>query len=229
MKTIIFLLGVVAMATSCSIGYGPLQDHSEFVSARLADNKQTVVFSFHDYAYRPAAGWRAFPDGGIPHYVTDINLLGVYDLKTRKVRIVRRERNSEWQPGSGLFTIQDMKGTKALVGQGGQLRGPFRHGIKHLLLDFKSDKTDVLDLKSDLAQRGRDFGVIYLVDADGTLLFVTLSLEEAKDSGARRNKEIIPEIWIRTSGGDYLKVGASAHYECVRDGEVFFWVPSTRE
>ena len=180
MKHILLAISTLLLLTSCHLGYGPLQDQSKFVSARLADDKRTVLFSFHRFAYRAATGWRAFPDGGIPKYVTDINLLGTYDLQTRKIKILRREKNSQWQPGSGLFTIHSANGSKALISQGGQLRGPFKLGVKYVLLDFqRGDATDI-DLKSDLAQRGRDTGQIYLVDGDGTLVFVTLSLEEAK-------------------------------------------------
>jgi hypothetical protein len=44
------------------------------------------------------------------------------------------------------------------------------------MLDFKSSKAVTLDLKSDLKQRGRDTGYIYLVDTGGTLVFITLSI-----------------------------------------------------
>lgn len=229
MKRVIFFISILFLIASCAVGYGPLQDHSEFVSARLADDKHTVLFSFHHFAYRPATGWRAFPDGGIPKYVTDINLLGVYDLQSRKIRILRHEKNSVWQPGSGLFTILAMKGSKALISQGGQLRGPFRLGVRYLLLDFKQGKEVDLDLKADLAIHGRDSGQIYLVDTNGTLVFVTVSLAEAKDPGAYRNNALIPEIWLRTYGGDYVKVAASAHYQGTKNGEVIYWEPSTRD
>jgi len=228
MKRVIFFISILFLIASCTFGYGPLQDHSEFVSARLADDKRTVLFSFHHFAYRPATGWRAFPDGGIPNYVTDINLLGVYDLQSRKVRVLRHEKNTMWEPGSGLFTIQAIKGSKALVSQGGQLRGPFRLGVRYLLLDFKQSKAMALDLKADLAIYGRDTGQIYLVDTIGTLVFVTVSLGEAKDPCAYRNNALIPEIWVRTYGGNYVKVAASAHYQVTKNGEVIYWEPSTR-
>ncbi len=215
--------------TSCHLGYGPLQDRSKFVSARLADDQRTVLFSFHHFAYRAATGWRAFPDGGIPDYVTDISVLGTYDLQTRKLTVLRREKNSQWQPGSGVLTIHSMNGTKALISQGGQLRGPFAHGVKYVLLDFMRGDSSDLDLKSDVAARGRDTGQIYLVDGEGTLLFVTLSLEEAKDPRAYRSSKLVPEIWVRTPVGDFLKAAVSAHYECTRNGEVIYWEPSTRD
>ncbi|HEU0007086.1 MAG TPA: hypothetical protein VFS12_13965, partial [Terriglobia bacterium] len=119
MKRTLVAISTLILVTSCHLGYGPLQDRSKFVSARLADDERTVLFSFHRFAYRAATGWRAFPDGGIPDYATDINILGTYDLQTRKIKILRREKNSQWQPGSGLFTIQSTKGYKALISQGG--------------------------------------------------------------------------------------------------------------
>ena len=229
MKRTLVVISTLILLTSCHLGYGPLQDHSKFVSARLADDKRTVLFSFHRFAYRAATGWRAFPDGGIPDYATDISLLGTFDLQTRAINILRRERNSQWQPGSGVFTIQSTKGYKALISQGGQLRGSFESGVKYVLLDFKlGDSTDA-DLKSDLAARGRDSGQIYLVDGEGTLVFVTLSLEEAKNSSSNRRSKLIPEIWVRTTDGKFMKAGASAHYECTRNGEVIYWEPSTRD
>lgn len=228
MNRILPAISTLLLLISCHIGYGPLQDHSEFVSARLADDKHSILFSFHRFSYRPATGWRAFPDGGIPDYVTDVMLLGYYDLQTRKVRILRREKNSKWQPGSGLFSVHSTKGSKALISQGGQLRGPFKLGVKYVLLDFIQDNTTDLDLKSDLAKFGRDSGQIYLVDGDGTLVFVTLSLKEAKDSGSYRNNTLVPEIWVRTPSGDYVKAAVSAHYQCTRNGEVIYWEPSTR-
>jgi hypothetical protein len=229
MNRFLFVTSTLLLLTSCNFGYGPLQDHSEFVSARLAEDNHAVLFSFHRFAYRPATGWRAFPDGGIPDYVTDINLLGIYDLQSREIIVLRREKNSRWQPGSGLFTIHSTKGSKALITQGGQLRGPFKLGVKYVLLDFKQGNATDLDLKSDLAKFGRDSGQIYLADGDGTLVFVTLSLQEAKDSGVYRNGGLVPEIWVRTPSGDYMKAAVSAHYQCTRNGEVIYWEPSTRD
>jgi len=229
MKRRLVAIGTLFIMASCHWGYGPLRDYSEFVSARLADDGRTGLFSFHRFAYRPASGWRAFPDGGIPKYVTDTNLLGTYDLQTRKIRILRREKNSQWQPGSGLFTIHAMNGDKALISQGGQLRGPFKLGVKYVLIDIKSGDATDLDLKADLAARERDSGEIYLADTDGTLVFVTLSLEEAKNSGAYRDRSLVPEIWVRTPNGDYVKAAVSAHYQVTRNGEVIYWEPSTRD
>jgi hypothetical protein len=53
-------------------------------------------------------------------------------------------------------------------------------------------------------------------------------VEEAKDSGAHRNSRLVPEIWVRTPGGDYVKAAVSAHYQSTRNGEVIYWELSTR-
>ncbi|MGA7827935.1 MAG: hypothetical protein WCA04_09760 [Geobacteraceae bacterium] len=222
-------IGMLLFLTSCSWGYGPLQDYSQFVSAKLLDDGQSILFTYHRYTYRPATGWRAFPDGGIPRYQEDRNLIGVYDLADKNVRILRREDNSDWQPGSGLYTIQAVKGSKALLAQGGQLRGSFRLGSRYLLLDVVKGSAASLDLKGDLARLGRDCGEIYLVDRDGMLLFVTQPLPAQGDSPPRRKDIDASEIWVRTSGGDYLKVAAASLYETVRNDEVFYWMRNTRQ
>ena len=227
-KRVCLGLSGLLLLSSCVPGYGPLEDHSEFVSAQQTEDGR-ALFSFHRFAYRSATAWRAFPDGGIPRYEVDENLLGLYDLQTRKVKLLRREKNSAWQPGSGLFSIHSLKGNKALISQGGQLRGPFKLGIKYLLVDLQLGKISDLDLKSDLSRRGRVTGQIYLADTDGTLIFITLSLDEAKDPSAYRDRALVPEIWVRTPAGDYWKVVASAHYQELLKGEVIYWEQSTRE
>jgi len=229
MKQAIFSVWILVLLTSCGSGYGPLRDYSSFVSARLLDDKRSVLFTYHHFTYRPAAGWRAFPDGGIPRYVRDTSLIGVYDLSSRKVNILRREDNTDWQPGSGLYYIHAVNGDKALIAQGGQLRGPFKQGLNYLLLDLSLGSATPLDLKGDLARLGRDSGVIYLVDPDGTLLFITLPPAAVEDARADRKNNEDKEIWLRTAAGDYLKVAASSHYETVRNGEVIYWLPDTRQ
>ena len=138
-----------------------------------------------------------------------VSAAGVYDRERKKTTILHRENNRDWQPGSGLFTIHAVKGTKALLAQGGQLRGDFKLGLKYLLLDVAGGGSIHLDLKGDLARFGRDCGEIYLVDRDGTLLFVTQPLSADGDSRPRRKDIDASEIWVRTAGGDYQQVALS--------------------
>ncbi|HTL17918.1 MAG TPA: hypothetical protein VL793_11820 [Patescibacteria group bacterium] len=222
------LVQTLFLAAFGFFGYGPVQDHSEFISTRLADDGRTVVFTLHQFAYQSATGWRAFPDGGVPRYVKDVNLAGTYDLQTHRVRTLRRQKNSQWQPGDGLFTIHAINGTKALLVQGGQLRGTFKLDTKYVLVDIQSGKCAELDLRSDLGKHGREPGEIYLVDSTGTLVFVTRALQQPKIGSAVDRSVEVPEIWVRMPGGAYLKAANSAHYERTLNGEVIYWEPSTR-
>jgi hypothetical protein len=218
----------VLLATFAWLGYGPAQDHSELVSAGLANDDRTVLFTAHQFVYQPAAGWRAFPDGGIPHYLKDINIIGAYDITTGKSRTLHREQNTRWQPGSGTMTIHALNGTKALISQGGQLRRSFDTAIYYFLVDVQSGKSSELDLKSELARKGRQPGVIYLVDDNGTLVFLTSPLQRTQGSVTSQDDPSVPEIWVRTPTGQLLKAANSAHYECTKNGEVIYWDPATR-
>lgn len=71
--------------------------------------------------------------------------------------------------------------------------------------------------------------MIYLVDPDGTILFITRPLAAAHEAGTSRNDSEDKEIWLRMADGDYVKVAATPHYEMVNNGEVIYWVPSTRQ
>jgi hypothetical protein len=210
------------------LGYGPARDHSEFLSAGFVNDGTTVLFTSHELVYQPATGWRAFPDGGIPRYLKDVNVIGAYEMRSGKSRTLYRQRNTRWQPGSGGFTIQAVNGNKALIGHGGQSRGTFASAIYYLLVDIPSGKCLDLDLKAELAKKGREPGVIYLVDENGTLVFVTAPLQPPEVRTASRDTAPIPEIWVRTPNGQLLKAAVSAHYECTKNGELIYWDPATR-
>lgn len=229
MRCIPTLLFLLTLLTACNAGYGPLEDHSEFTGAKLAGDGETVVFAFHRFLYRPATGLRAFPDGGIPKYETDINFLGLYNRGTQKLDILRREENRDWQPGQGNFAIQDINGPMALVTQGGQLRGPFTLDHRHILVDWRNRTLTDFDLEEDLARHDRDAYVVRLAAPDGTLVLTTSSVEEGETPNIHRRPGFEPELWVRTPGGEYLKVADSKHFEEVANGEVIYWDPETRD
>ncbi len=229
MKRGLLLSLFLLSAAACNAGYGPLQDYSQFKSAMLAGDGDTIVFSYHRFKYRPASGFRAFPDGGIPKYETDINFLGFYNRKTQKIDVLRREENRDWQPGQGNYAIQATNGDFALVAQGGQVRGPFAHDLKHILVDSTHRTLTDLDIGTELARYGRATGAIYLAASDGTLVFITPSLQQARTANVRHESGFVPEIWVRTPRGEYLKVAACNHYERVEQGDVIYWMPDTRE
>ncbi len=229
MKSFLFPLGLVLLLAAFDAGYGLLEDHSEFVSAKLTPDGHTVVFTAHLHTYRPATGWRAFPDGGLPDYVSDVHVIGMFDRKAGKFQILRREKNTDWQHGSGKCVVIAANDGKALISQGGQLHGSLGYGLKFWLVDLTAPRVDELNLVAQLAKRGRDSGQIHLVDGDGTLVFVTVSLTQAKQASAYRDNSIIPEVWVRTPAGEYLQAATTAHYQTTSNGEVFYWEPIARK
>jgi len=204
--------------------HGPAQDHSRFESAVLLRD-HTVLFSFKHLVYRPAEGIAAFPDGGIPKYVTDEDLLGTYHIPSGALRILRREPNRRWTDGQGRYGIQRSRGSVALVTQGGQLRRDLsKSAFEDWLVDIDTGVFQTIDYRTALAERKLDSTGMYLVDARGTLLFVTKPLEIA---GERRD-EGNAALLIRTPAGEYLQVARTSHYEGMEGDDLVYWIPETR-
>jgi hypothetical protein len=222
------LLVLTALTVAAGCSYGPPVDRSRFVAAHLLPG-QRVLFTYHKFIYRPATGFAAFPDGGIPKYVTDVSYVGTYEIAGGRHRILRKEKNTIWEPGQGTFFIVAVKGSMALLSEGGQLRGKSAYGVRRWLCDTASGDMSEIDLAGELARRNRDVGEIYLVDDKGTLLFINDRLDDARKG--RRNPradDARPEIWVRTAGGTFLKVAESWHYEGFEDGRVVYWMPDDR-
>lgn len=224
------MAGLVA-TSGCSC-YGPKVDRSRFVTAHLLPDQQ-VLFTYQTLVYRPAQGIAAFPDGGIPKYVRDLSYIGVYDIRSGKHRILKKERNTTFEPGQGPFHIGPTKGAMALVSQGGQVRGQLRGHIefatRHWLCNAASGDVRQIDIKGEFTRRGRDVGEIYLVDDLGTLVFINNPLEQAKQGNYKpRTDNAQPEIWVRTPQGAFLKVVETSHYEEFKDGNVIYWLPDNR-
>ena len=175
-----------------------------------------------------ASGINAFPDGGTAKYIKDINIFGVYDIKQNKHRVIIAQKNTDFCNGSGQFYIHDMKGETILLSQGGQKRSTYDQLYRNYLVNIKDGKVTELDLKGDFAKLGRACGIIYLVDDSGTIVSINTSISEANASSAEK-ANIIPEIWARTPDGKYICTAKSSHYECVIEGEVYYWDPSTRK
>ena len=204
--------------------YGPPQDHSRFESAALMADR-TVLFSFSHYVYRPAEGITAFPDGGIPRYLKDENVLATYQIASGDVRVLRRERNKHWTDGQGRFGIQRSQGSVALVTQGGQLRGDLsKNEFRHWLVDVSTGASQPVEWQNALAERGRATTQMHLVDGRGTLLFETVPL----GADARKSREEDAWLWIRTPGGAFVQVAQTSHYERMAGDDLVYWTPRTR-
>lgn len=204
--------------------HGPAQDHSRFESAVLMQDR-TVLFSFKRLVYRPAEGLAAFPDGGVPKYVADEDVLATYHIPSGALRILRRERNRRWTDGQGQYGIQRAKGAVALVSQGGQLRRDLaKNAYEDWLVDIATGSFQPVDYRTALVEHRLKMTEMYLVDARGTLLFVTVPLA----SPSRKGDETDVWLWIRTPGGDYVQVARTSHYERMEGDDLVYWIPETR-
>lgn len=188
--------------------------------------EHTVLFSFKHLVYRPAEGIAAFPDGGVPKYVRDEDLLGTYHIPSGALRILRREPNRRWSDGQGRYGIQRSRGNVALVSRGGQLRRDLsRSEVEDWLVDIDTGVFQPVDYRAALAERGLASAGMYLVDTRGTLLFVASPLENA----GRGRDERDASLWIRTPAGEYLQVARTSHYEGMEGDELVYWIPETRQ
>lgn len=215
-KNIIFSL-LLLIPSGCALGYGPPVDNSRFVSAKLTGEGTAVVFTAQKLVYRPATGWRAFPDGGIPDYVEDEDIIGITGLDGRKVSVMKKERNKEWQDGQGQFFISHANGQKAVISQSGQGRKDYLTHSRFFMLDISASALTPFMLREDFESRGRDVGYFYMLDEDGTLLFVN------RPAGSSSKEKAEEELWLRYPAGEYLKVASGSDYYGLDGRHLIYW------
>lgn len=223
MRTGLLILILAIAVSGCGrVGYGPQQDHSEFLSSATTPDGRLGVFSHHRYVYRPAAGWRAFPDGGIPYYVRDENLLGILDMQTGKVRVVLREDNERYTDGQGGFFISHISDGKAVVSGGGQLRKDLSVSSYYTrMLDLATCELSPLPLREELESHGRGLAYFYMVDDEGTLVFITGPYGTDSDYVGKESN--VKEVWVRHPDGEYELAAEVIHYYPTRDGLVHYF------
>jgi hypothetical protein len=214
------LLAIAAAALSLAacwaIQYGPERDNSRFVSVRR-NAAGVVLYTAQDLVYRPAAGMNAYPDGGIPLYLTDRNVIGRIDPVTGRADAVYAKKNTEWQNGQGQLNIHDFNGNIAVVVESGQRRDDYLTDVHYYLLDLSHRRLTPLPLKRDFQARGRDVGYFYLLDARGTLLFVTPPLTSRKVDTPTN------ELWLRKASGEYVLLARGADYYGQSAGGLVYW------
>jgi hypothetical protein len=172
--------------------------------------------------YRPATGVRAFPDGGIPRYVEDYNLIGLVEPDHLKPRILHRVENSEWQHGQGQLNVHSFLGGVAVVSESGQRRDTYLTEVRYHVLETASGRVAELPLKKELQAKGRGVGYFYLLDGAGTLLFVT------PPAGAAKVETPTNEMWLRTRSGAYLLVAKGVDLYKRSPVELVYWEMAAR-
>lgn len=217
MKRLIILI-LSFIATGCSMaGYGPAVDYSRFVSVKLAGEGTAAVFTAQKLVYRPATGWRAFPDGGIPRYIEDEGIIGIYHLDSRTVRTIADEENKDWQDGQGQFFVSHANSKRAVITQSGQGRKDYLTQVRYFMLDIETARLTPMNIKEDFKDRGREVGYFYLLDDRSTLLFINQPLGSTTKEGAS------DDLWLRYPDGEYLKVASGADYNGFTGRELIYW------
>ena len=186
----------------------------------MTDDGQRIICTWNRLVYRSPQGWRAFPDGGVPLYQVDEQIIGLYDLSTPTMRVLHRETNKEWVPGQGSFAVRQVCGARVFITQGGQDRDTrhYRSRLKEYWLDVQTGVLTPLPLAEEVTARGFAAGYWLLLAPDGTLLYVAQSAD--RNAGE--------ELWLRTPTGGYHRLATGSYYGCA-DGEVHYWNAGNRQ
>jgi len=205
----------------CDSGWGPPRDVSRFGNAVVADGGKTGVFTYKYRIYRPAAGWRAFPDGGPSRDVVNENGIAAYDFATGGTQVLWRQNvmESRWLPAASC-SVADAAGKTVLAICSGQRRSDYRHDNERFWVDLDSGETAALPLEEELAARGWEKGSLYLVDEDRTLVLMRPFPEHPQGN---RALEPVRELLVRRPSGDYLRVGDAVYYYGCRNREIHYW------
>ncbi|HVG35669.1 MAG TPA: hypothetical protein VM911_21640 [Pyrinomonadaceae bacterium] len=211
----IYLLAITAIfaLTGCEL---PKEDN-RFTSARLAPDGKRGVFVFKRELYYPAK-MGLLGSGQEARYLVNLSIIGVYDMASGKVRVLhRRDNGNVYIHENADFHVREIQGSKALMTDDDR---------KHYWLDLESGELTALPLAEELAARGREPGVLYLVDEKGTLISVNKPLPGQPKTSSTE------EIWLRRASGEYERISevrpmADGYYGFKED-EVHFYSAAER-
>jgi len=211
----IYLLAITAIfaLTGCEL---PKEDN-RFISARLAPDGKRGLFVFKRELYYPAK-MGLLGTGQEARYLVNLSIIGVYDMASGKVRVLhRRDNGNRYIHENADFHVREIQGSRALMTDDDR---------KHYWLDLDSGELTVLPRTEEMAARGREPGVIYLVDEKGTLISVNKPLlSQSKTSAAE-------EIWLRRPSGEYERISEvrpmTDGYYGFKDNEVHFYSAAER-
>lgn len=209
-----FLTFTVLVLTACNMGWGPPRDLSGFESAALIDDGKAAVFSYQRVAYRPATGWRAFPDGGPAKYIKDTRYAGVWEPESGKVRILAKFQNKgkKLLPGTWDMHVDKAMGQKVIIRRSGQKKADYMFETHTYWLDLKNGELSPLPIDEVLASMGQDLDYYYLVDDRGTLVLVSHEIGKKPDASVRIEKSDLQGksliLTRRTHDGSYEEAAA---------------------
>jgi hypothetical protein len=203
----------------CQLGctYAEPVDHSAIESAVLVPGGGTIALAFQNIRYRPATGIAAFPDGGIPRYLRDHEVIAVQSLDGGGPPILQRLENKGVH-GSASIALRSFKADPdhVLVRRSFQPSTSQSDQAAWWRLSWRDGRIlSYPDLAADLKKNGRtlgspEFGDIRVIDSDGALLI-----------GARAGGQ--DELWLRPATGAYRRLDAFAHFYGIQGDELYYW------
>jgi hypothetical protein len=209
-----------AIAGACSLvacSYGAPINDSGFESSAVSPDGKTLVVAYHQLNYRPAEGFAAFPDGGVPQYDRDRIVLAISGASGSDMRVLRAFP-ADGMPGSGhiavraqpsdpqhmLVILTDQTSTRALP------------RVRRWRLNLADGGLEPFpDVERELAMVGRrlgarEFGDVRLAAPDGSLLLGV--------NGADGD-----QLWLRTAAGRLRPLERLTHFYGQVDDEVYLW------
>lgn len=210
-----FILAITAIFALA--GCEPPKENNRFISARLSPDEKVGLFVFKRELYYPAK-MGLLGSGQEARYLVNLSIIGVYEMASGKVRVLhRRDNGNLYIHENADFHIREIQGARALITDGDR---------KHYWLDIDSGEMMPLPLTEEMAARGRDPGVLYLVDEKGTLISVNKALPGQSKTSATE------EIWLRRPTGEYERISevrpmADGYYG-FKDNEVHFYSAAER-
>jgi hypothetical protein len=211
---------ILLVFTVCQLGcsYAEPVDRSAIESAVLVPGTGGMIaLAFQNIRYRPAAGIAAFPDGGIPRYLRDHEIIAVQSLDGGGPRILQRLENKGVHGSAGIALRSfDADPDHVLVRRSFQPSTSQSDQVAWWRLSWREGRIlSYPDLAADLKNDGRtlgspEFGDIRVIDSDGTLLI-----------GARVGGQ--DELWLRPATGAYRRLDAFTHFYGIQGDELYYW------
>jgi len=207
------LLATGALIGGCS--YAAPLDRSRVESAvPLSDG--SVAVAFRQLRYRPATGLAAYPDGGVPRYLDDGEIVGVL-RPDGSARVLWRLRN----PGVHGSLAVSLRAAAAdpehlLALASWQPPGSGASTSSWSRLGWRGGGREPLpDLAALLRAQGRsfgspEFGDVRVLDDKGSLLI------GAQAAG-------VGEIWLYQPGAGLRLVAPIKHFYGVAGDELYYW------
>lgn len=209
------LAPVAALAlTACT--YGEAVDRSGVEWAVLLPDR-SVAIAFKELVYRPATGAAAWPDGGVPQYLRDRELIAIL-RDGAPPRVLQRIANGDLPDSESIslsWTEADPDHLLAVRGAQRDTSSGARR-ITRWRIDWRDGTMlPFPDVEAELRARGRtsasaEFGGLRILDPAGTLLV-----------GAQASGQ--DEVWVREANGDWRRIDAIKHFYGVLGDELYYW------